>query len=296
MVRQPRRHRQRTGPPLLGCAITIGLLGMRQRLTSTDVWQTEVVIPVIQSELLLQAVFAFAQGRDASEEMLRERLPLLRCFDQPLQHGIGVHLKPPRRAADAQAFREAREHAYDELNGGAFAMEERKVGLHGGYALQEHRAQAVVLLGRRGGYCPSDDGEGEERQGGILLDEPVHRCLERAARAGRRRVSRMGRRGQIRGDPVCQGAPASRTGSPCLGPCARKGRCFNMVIVGGVFHRRHYHSLSQHAFHQAWRLPPTDMPVRSDWWRRGGAVQSVFAHHEKVSFSVSKKKNNYFYG
>jgi hypothetical protein len=172
--------------------------------------------------------------------MLRERLPLLRCFDQPLQHGIGVHLKPPRRAADAQAFREAREHAYDELNGGAFAMEEGKVGLHGGYALQEHRAQAVVLLGRRGGYCPSDDGEGEERQGGILLDEPVHRCLERAARAGRRRVSRMGRRGQIRGDPVCQGAPASRTGSPCLGPCARKGKCFDMVVVGGVYHRRHH--------------------------------------------------------
>jgi hypothetical protein len=115
-----------------------------------------------------------------------------------------------------------------------------KVGLHGGYALQEHRAQAVVLLGRRGGYCLSDDGEGEERQGGILLDEPVHRCLERAARAGRRRVSRMGRRGQIRGDPVCQGAPASRTGSPCLGPCARKGRCFDMVVVGGVYHRRHH--------------------------------------------------------
>jgi hypothetical protein len=49
-----------------------------------------------------------------------------------------------------------------------------------------------ALLGRRGGYRPSEDGEGEEREGGGLLDEPVHRGLKRVAR---KRVPRTGHRG-----------------------------------------------------------------------------------------------------
>ena len=108
-----------------------------------------------------------------------------------------------------------------------------------GQALREHRAQAAVLLGCGGGDRSSDDSEGEEREGGILLGEPVHRCLERAAGAGRRRVSRMGRWGQICGDPMCQGTPESRTGSPCLRPLALKGMGFDLVVVGGVDHRQH---------------------------------------------------------
>jgi hypothetical protein len=56
-----------------------------------------------------------------------------------------------------------------------------------------------ALLGRRGGSRPSEDGEGEEREGGGLLDEPVHRGFKRVAR---KRVPRTGHRGQIRSDPV----------------------------------------------------------------------------------------------
>jgi hypothetical protein len=106
-----------------------------------------------------------------------------------------------------------------------------KIGLHGAYALREHRAQAAVLLGWRGGYRTSNDGEGEKREGGRLLDEPVHRCLERAVR---RCVPRRWRRGQIRGNPVCQGTPESRRGSPSLGPLSIKGMGFDMVIVEAI--------------------------------------------------------------
>ena len=63
------------------------------------------------------------------QEGLGEGAPLLRRVDQPPAPRIRVHLEPPRRAADAQACGEAREHAYDELNGGAFAMEEGAEGL-----------------------------------------------------------------------------------------------------------------------------------------------------------------------
>jgi hypothetical protein len=38
------------------------------------------------------------------QEVLREGSQLLRRFDQPLQHRIGVHLEHPCRAPNAQAF------------------------------------------------------------------------------------------------------------------------------------------------------------------------------------------------
>jgi hypothetical protein len=63
------------------------------------------------------------------QDMSGEGLQLLRCFDQPLQHGLGVHLEHPRRAPDTQAFGQARDDAYDELDGGALAMKERAEGL-----------------------------------------------------------------------------------------------------------------------------------------------------------------------
>src|SRR5438105_3050552 len=36
-----------------------------------------------------------------------------------------------------------------------------------------------------------------------------------------------------------QGAPKSRTGSPCLGLLALEDMCVDVVVVGGVYHRRH---------------------------------------------------------
>src|SRR6266446_3344247 len=59
------------------------------------------------------------------QEILGEGPQLLRRFDQPLQHGIGVDFEHPRRAPDAQAFGQARDDAYDELDRHALAMEER---------------------------------------------------------------------------------------------------------------------------------------------------------------------------
>ncbi len=67
------------------------------------------------------------------------------------------------------------------------------------------------------GAAPSDDSEGIDSDGGMLPYEPVHRCLERAGHAARGRLLRAGRRGQVRGDPVRQRTPESRTGSAWLG-------------------------------------------------------------------------------
>src|SRR5262252_3411603 len=63
------------------------------------------------------------------QDVSGESLQLLRCFDQPLQHRIGVHLEHPRRAPDTQAFGQAREDPHDELDGGVLAMKDRAEGL-----------------------------------------------------------------------------------------------------------------------------------------------------------------------
>src|SRR6266446_7974728 len=61
--------------------------------------------------------------------MSRKRLELLSRVDQPLQHGIGVHLKHPRGAADAHAFRQTGDDTHDELDRGVLAMKDRAEGL-----------------------------------------------------------------------------------------------------------------------------------------------------------------------
>jgi uncharacterized protein DUF3185 len=99
------------------------------------------------------------------------------------------------------------------------------------HPLEEHRAQASVLPGRRGEDRPSEDGEGEEGEGGILLDKPVHRGLERVVR---RCVLPTRRQGHIRYHPVCEGAPEARTDSLRLGPPSFKDRGFNMGVIGGM--------------------------------------------------------------
>ena len=76
--------------------------------------------------------------------------------------------------------------------------------------------------------APSDDSEGEDREGRTLPCEPVHGCLERAMRAARRRVPLTWHRGQVLGHPVRERAPESRTGSACLGPLYSKVMCFDV--------------------------------------------------------------------
>src|SRR5262245_46139008 len=63
------------------------------------------------------------------QEVLRESPQLLRRGDQPLQHRVRGDLEHARRASDAQALGEACDDAYDELDGGALAMEEGAEGL-----------------------------------------------------------------------------------------------------------------------------------------------------------------------
>jgi hypothetical protein len=53
---------------------------------------------------------------DVTQKILRKGLKLLGGFHQPLQHGVGVHLKHPGGGTNAQAFSQAGEHAYDQLN------------------------------------------------------------------------------------------------------------------------------------------------------------------------------------
>jgi hypothetical protein len=63
------------------------------------------------------------------QEVLGEGAQLLRCLDEPLQHGIGVHLEDPCRASDAQPFGQTGDDAYDEIDGCALAVQERAEGL-----------------------------------------------------------------------------------------------------------------------------------------------------------------------
>src|SRR5262245_26859916 len=62
----------------------------------------------------------------------------------------------------------------------------------------------------------------------MLPYEPVDGCLEWVAHTARRRMPLTRRRGQIRGDPVRQRAPESRTGPARLGHLYSKVVCFNV--------------------------------------------------------------------
>src|SRR5499427_10341694 len=53
MVRQPRRHRWLLGLPPLGRTVAVGGQGLRQRLAYGGVWQTEIIVHMIQSEPLV---------------------------------------------------------------------------------------------------------------------------------------------------------------------------------------------------------------------------------------------------
>ena len=61
--------------------------------------------------------------------MAGEGLQLLRRFDEPLQHRVGIDLKHPCGTPDAQAFGQAREDPYDEVRRGPLAVKEGAEGL-----------------------------------------------------------------------------------------------------------------------------------------------------------------------
>ena len=68
VVGQSGRHRGRARSPLLGRARTVGRNRLGQWLAQTPMGQAEVVVAVVQGQLLVQALFALAQGGDASAD------------------------------------------------------------------------------------------------------------------------------------------------------------------------------------------------------------------------------------
>jgi len=119
----------------------------------------------------------------------------------------------------------------------------------------------------------SDDREGEGSEGWVLPCEPVHGCLERAIRAARRRLPLTWRMGQVRGDPVCERAPESRTGSAGVGLLYSQSVWGQFVYFDvfdefrGVKNRWHGDTpcLRMLPIHKVWGLPPAEQPVHRHW-------------------------------
>src|SRR5262249_24764461 len=64
-----------------------------------------------------------------AEKIARKGLEVLGGFHQPLEHRVRVDLEHAGRGTDAQALSQAREHAYDQFDRQAIAMQERAVRL-----------------------------------------------------------------------------------------------------------------------------------------------------------------------
>ena len=87
VVRQPGRHRRRARPPLLRRARPVGRNRLGQWLAHTPMGQAEVVVAVVQGQLLVQALFALAQGGDASADR-RHMLPDIEVDPVTVDGGI----------------------------------------------------------------------------------------------------------------------------------------------------------------------------------------------------------------
>src|SRR5216683_2237056 len=62
--------------------------------------------------------------------MTRKGPQLVGGLHQPLQHRVRVDLENARRPPDAQAFGQAPDDVHDALDGHAFTMQDRAMGLH----------------------------------------------------------------------------------------------------------------------------------------------------------------------
>jgi hypothetical protein len=63
------------------------------------------------------------------EKVARKGPQLVGCFNEPVQHGVRVNLKHPRRASDAQALGQTGDHPHDQLWCHTLAVKERAEGL-----------------------------------------------------------------------------------------------------------------------------------------------------------------------
>jgi hypothetical protein len=57
-----------------------------------------------------------------TEEIRRKGHELLRCFDQPVQHRIGLDLKDSGGGPNAESLGQAGQHVHDPLHLGLFAI------------------------------------------------------------------------------------------------------------------------------------------------------------------------------
>ena len=64
-----------------------------------------------------------------TQEVAGKGVQLLGGLHQPVQHGVGGHLKDPGSGANPQTLRQARQHPDDQLHGDLLAMQERAMML-----------------------------------------------------------------------------------------------------------------------------------------------------------------------
>jgi hypothetical protein len=100
MVRQPRGHRWRTGPPLLRGAHAAGGFWLWERLAYARVGQAAIVVDMVQNVLLLHAVLTLAEGGHSSPtaatcwEERWEARERRQCFKKFLEYGKRVRSRP----------------------------------------------------------------------------------------------------------------------------------------------------------------------------------------------------------
>jgi hypothetical protein len=123
----------------------------------------------------------------------------------------------------------------------------------------------------------------------MLLDEPVHRRLKRAAR---KRVSRTGHRGQRRRNPVCQGMPDSWTSSPRQGSLSLESMGFDRGVDGSIYHRRHHTlpCLSLLSLRSG-GCPVRHTPVGRYWQRQGGQASGCVYLRRSILFHSTKAQS-----
>ena len=63
------------------------------------------------------------------QEVLGKDLEMVRSFDQPVQHRIGVHLEDAGDGTDAEPFRQRAHGPHQQIRRDTLAMEQRAVGL-----------------------------------------------------------------------------------------------------------------------------------------------------------------------